>query len=252
MEYINLSELKTHPQYKNAISLIGDDGMVFTYEELTIRIFTPVIAVLFIEQRYPELMDAYCRGYQLACEDMGRRYPTPQAVAKDLQIIYDNLKKKINISPVNVTAQNMAEIGSLAGMLGTIIEWVYMFPESLKNIVKPPENKPESHRLTHAQIALICAYEGREITKSNCNEIAGKHGWNSPTSGESIRQEFCIWQQPTNRHGNPDAVTSQKLKNKITLIEGIIPMLSKTHRQRAIDEVLILKSHLLNIYDEEL
>jgi len=252
MEYFDLNKLKTLPPYKNAISLIGDDGMGFTYEGITIKIFNPVIATLFMERLYPELMEAYCNGYEKAREEMEKLYPDPPAAAKDLKAVYDKLRKKTNVSPAIVNAQNMADFGALAGMLATIFEWFYMYPESLKNIVKPTENKPESHRLTHAQIALICAYEGREITKSNCNEIAGKHGWNSPTSGESIRQEFCIWQQPTNRHGNPDAVTSQKLKNKITLIEGIIPMLSKTHRQRAIDEVLILKSHLLNIYDEEL
>lgn len=120
-----------------------------------------------------------------------------------------------------------------------------------KTLVSEPEIKP-GKKLSHAQIAIIYSYSGQLITSANCNDIATKYGWNAPKSGESIRQEFSFWQHPTNRHGKPDAITSQPLRNKINLIESTLSHIPETHRRRAIDEVKILKSHLLKDWEEEL
>jgi hypothetical protein len=111
---------------------------------------------------------------------------------------------------------------------------------------------PEKKRLSHSQIALLYAYRREEINLNNCNDIARKYEWTSPTSGESIRQKFCKWQVPQNRIGNPDTVTSRPLKRKINNIEAIIPLLNEAQRGRAINEVNGLKKLLLDLFDEYL
>jgi len=274
-----MREAKQHPQYPIAVSMM-ESGMQFTHEGISCRVFNPELAMLFmqksitgnrltiithedltdtreqqkdIEIEVLPLLEAYCGGYHVGEREIMQAHPNPPATAGYLVEYFNKHLRRVPFTfPGVTTIEGIAEIGRKAGQFGAMDSMEVIYPGLLKAIGKQPENKPKGESLTHAQIALIHAYEGREITKSNCEEIAAKHGWNSPTSGESIRQEFCKWQHPTNRHGNPDAVTSTALRNKIKLIEGIIPLLSKTHMQRAIDEVKILKSHLLNSYNEEL
>lgn len=122
-------------------------------------------------------------------------------------------------------------------------EWRQEILEQLKSFVS---TKPYIQRLSHDQIALIHVYRRELITEANKNEIAQKYGWNSPTSGEKIRQKFCYWQVPRNRLGNfDDEVESQKvLINKISKIKSVLPYIPDLHKKRPTDEINTLNSKL--------
>jgi len=112
--------------------------------------------------------------------------------------------------------------------------------------------KPEKE-LTVPQIALIHVYEteaknkGFNITLTNSSEIAAKYGYTSKTSGEGLRQDYEFYLSTTNRTARPIPCTPKKLKNKISLFESIVKHLTDKAKQRAIDEINILKT----IYENE-
>lgn len=104
------------------------------------------------------------------------------------------------------------------------------------------ENKKPQFKID--QIALKYAYESIQITRENGNEIAKEYGHNS---GEKLFQRYTYYSSAANRKGRPNPCTSRKLDNKIKLIESIIDLLPEGKKERAIDEVLILKK----IYDAD-
>jgi hypothetical protein len=75
-------------------------------------------------------------------------------------------------------------------------------------------------------------------------EKAKEYGHNS---GEKLFQRYTYYSSAANRKGRPNPCTSRKLDNKIKLIESIIDLLPEGKKERAIDEVLILKK----IYDAD-
>lgn len=105
-------------------------------------------------------------------------------------------------------------------------------------------HQTETEKLKIDQIALKYAYENKQITRENGNEIAKKYGHNS---GEKLFQRFTYWLSSTNRKAKPTLFTPKRLKNKIELFESVIPYLSENNKKRAIDEIKILKT----IYDNE-
>jgi hypothetical protein len=96
--------------------------------------------------------------------------------------------------------------------------------------------KSEPKRLKVPQIALIHVYEGRQITRENASEIASKYGYKS---GEGLFQDYTKYSSLSNRTGDPG--TDKKLQNKIKLIESITEHLTGNSKDRAIDEIKILK-----------
>lgn len=113
----------------------------------------------------------------------------------------------------------------------------------------PPQNIQDNNKnrkLSVKQISLIHVYNNLNITRSNADEIAASYGYNSPKSGEGLFQDFIHYTSRANRIGKPSPYTTRKLENKINLFESIIPYIKINERQRAKDEIVMLKNILQN------
>lgn len=118
-----------------------------------------------------------------------------------------------------------------------------IFDEYFKSIQTPqPTGKPQQEsskpETTIDMIALKYVYEGLTITRENGNEIAKQYGHNS---GEKLFQRFTFFLSTANRKGKPTPCTPKTLKNKIEKIEKVISLLPENKKQKAKDEVIILK-----------
>ena len=113
----------------------------------------------------------------------------------------------------------------------------------LEKKVTPKKEKPS---LSITQLALKFAYEGKKVTRKNGNEIAKENGHNS---GEKLFQKFTLYSSMQNRKGKPTPETPTKYKNKIRLFESVIPLLENKHKQRALDELEILKTLFKKMYE---
>ena len=159
---------------------VGDFGCAeFSFDGQPFKVFNPVLAAIFGQRFTPgrvfknideftllpdgstdikttrhwepvnekgvdivPLMEAYCTGYQKARAEMEKQYPNPPVAAKDLKVIFKNLRKVRTSHPIATTTEAMSETGELGGMYSMILDWAIMYPESLKNVVMQPENKP--------------------------------------------------------------------------------------------------------------
>lgn len=160
-----MREAKQYPHYK-----LFNGSMDFTFDGQSFKVFNPRLAVLFmqktitgnrlnikthedltdtrelqkdIEIEVLPLLEAYCGGYQKARAEMEKQYTNPPAAAKDLKVIFQNLRKVRTSYPLSATTESMSETGELGGMYSMILDWAILYPESLKNVVIQPENKPE-------------------------------------------------------------------------------------------------------------
>ena len=97
-----------------------------------------------------------------------------------------------------------------------------------------PKAKPE---FSLSEIALKYAYEGKAITEENSNEIAKSFGHNS---GHKLKQHFDFFNSPTDRKAKRE--TKKKMENKIELFEKVIKVLPEQYKQKALDELKILKT----------
>ena len=119
-----------------------------------------------------------------------------------------------------------------------------------KAILEASENnlpQTETEKLKVNQIALIYVYEGIHITRENASGIAAKYGYTAKNSGEGLFQDYTTYSSAANRKGKPTLCTPKKLKNKILLFESIIEYLTDNAKQRAFDEIGMLKT----IYETE-
>lgn len=107
---------------------------------------------------------------------------------------------------------------------------------------------PQKDNLKVNQIALIHVYEGKQITRENATAIAKKNGYNAKSSGEGLFQDFTKYCSSSNRKGRPTPCTPKKLQNKIELFQSILKHLSKGAKERAKDEIKILKTIFENEY----
>jgi hypothetical protein len=126
-----------------------------------------------------------------------------------------------------------------------IINWL-----SQKEVLPPQqaETKKKTDKVNIPQIALIHFYERIQITRENAAEIAAKHGYKSKLSGEGLFQDYSLYCSTANRKGKPTPCTPKKLENRIELFESIIPHLTDKAKQRADDEIQILKTLFENEY----
>lgn len=92
-------------------------------------------------------------------------------------------------------------------------------------------------------------YEGNQITRENAKEIAANYGFTSPNSGEGLFQDYTFFHSTANRKGKPTPCTPAKLKNKIELFNSILSYLSENAKQRAKDELNILRTLYQNEYE---
>lgn len=100
--------------------------------------------------------------------------------------------------------------------------------------------------LSIKQIALKLVYEGILVNRSNAKEIVKEYGH---TSGDKLFQEFTYFSSLANRKGNPSPATDKKFQNKIELFESVIELLSDANKQRALDELSILKINRDNLFE---
>jgi hypothetical protein len=98
--------------------------------------------------------------------------------------------------------------------------------------------------LSISQIALIHVYNAIKITRSNSKQIAID---NNHSSGDKLYQKYCLYSKAVNRKGCPDPFSKNILNNKIEMMEGVLEYLNEEARQRATDEIKILK----NFYENE-
>lgn len=82
--------------------------------------------------------------------------------------------------------------------------------------------------------------------QSEVEKIIHFGGTNGHSSGEKLFQKFTFYSSRQNRTGPPSPATPKKFQNKIDLLESILEKLSKQAKQRALDEVKILKTHQKN------
>ncbi len=99
-------------------------------------------------------------------------------------------------------------------------------------------NKTQEEKLSVSQIALIYVYEGKSITRENGKEIANKYGYYSV---QNLFQKFTYYSSVANRKGRPTPYTPKKIKNKIELLQSVLPHLTKEAKKRATDEIQTLK-----------
>jgi hypothetical protein len=112
----------------------------------------------------------------------------------------------------------------------------------------PQITETRTNKLKVKQIALLHIYEGNQITRDNADEIAAKYGYNSKTSGEGLFQDYIFYSSSGNRKQKPSHCTPKTLLNKIELFESVLKILSDKCKQRAIDEINILKTIYQNEY----
>lgn len=108
--------------------------------------------------------------------------------------------------------------------------------EPLKAKPSQPIPNTEKPELSLPQISLMLYYKGQKVTRKNGNDIAKEYGYNS---GEKLFQLFTRFSSRSNRIGIED--TLKKNGNKLKLFESVIQELTLNAKQRAIDEMNILK-----------
>lgn len=114
--------------------------------------------------------------------------------------------------------------------------------------INKKNNEDSDKKLKVNQIAIIHAYEGKQITRANADKIAASYGYMANTSGEGLFQDYLKYCSAANRKGKPSSCTPKKLKNKIQLFQSILEQLSKDAKSRALDEINILKTLYENEY----
>ncbi|MEI7526138.1 MAG: hypothetical protein WCJ95_17470 [Mariniphaga sp.] len=116
--------------------------------------------------------------------------------------------------------------------------------EDLISICLPKDAPAPDQRLSHDKIALINYYNGITITEINGKEIAKKAGWINKTSGHKIWQRYLFFSSNANRNAIPDNPTPTTKRNKISLFESVLPFLNDTGKQKAENEINLLKIKL--------
>lgn len=141
-------------------------------------------------------------------------------------------------------------------ILGNVIKYAAIlrrkeYLQGLKNekIINDEKMQPPAanKKFKVNQIALIHAYEGKQITRENAGAIASQYGYIKKNSGEGLFQDFAKYYSTANRKGKPNPCTPTTLKNKIRLFESVFNHLSDKAKQSAIDEIKILQT----IYESE-
>ena len=110
--------------------------------------------------------------------------------------------------------------------------------------ISTAQSKTQPEKLKVPQIALIYVYEGKSITRENAKEIANKYGHNS---AQSLFQKFTYYSSPANRKGRPTPATPKKFKNKIELLQSVLPYLSEQAKPRVNDEIQTLKQGISEV-----
>lgn len=190
---------------------------------------------------------------------------TPETIVPYLRELFDNYRMiggnpfewlHFTFENVNMNPQNLRK-DLITTIEKALIEWIeiwekmpvdYLYLNTNPEALPPQQIETKTDRLKVPQIALIHVYEGKQITRENAGEIAAKHGYTAKNSGEGLFQDYTNYCSTANRKGRPTPCTPKKLKNKIELFESVINYLSDNNKQRAIDEINILRTIFENEY----
>lgn len=119
------------------------------------------------------------------------------------------------------------------------------FIEEISPLLKEKSNIENNEpKLTINQIALKLVYEGKSVTRANSNEVVNSFGH---TSGDKLFNQFSYYSSTANRKGSEQ--TKKKFQNKIQLFESVIELLTNANKQRALDELSILKSSYQTLFE---
>lgn len=120
------------------------------------------------------------------------------------------------------------------------------YENDLKKLLTPirpiiKQNDEDDKKLSLKQIALIYVYEGEKITKENADDIAKlfKH-----RSGHKLYQEYNKFFRLVDRKATTK--TKKTMENKIELFESILEFLHEPNKNKALDEINILKINYEN------
>lgn len=115
-------------------------------------------------------------------------------------------------------------------------------PKASPGTSSEPEQSTSSgqKKLTLNQIGLICFYEGRSVTKDNCDEIAGEYGWKA---GLKLYQHYNRYQSKTDRQARPDPYSKTIMRNRLKLFKSVLGELSEENKDKARQDIEILENH---------
>jgi hypothetical protein len=145
--------------------------------------------------------------------------------------------------------------------LQTHQEWEYRNEEQYETFLTPgvfeqflkyknhgepvPYSEPVSaiSKLTLRQIALICHYTGRPVTRDTGKAIAKEY---SHTSGDALFNHYTFYRSKANRTGAEDSL--KKNTNKIELFEGVLNLLdgNETAKKQVSSDLSALKTAIGN------
>lgn len=274
-------EQTKHP-YKSFQREIENNGCFIVKADTdTVKIYTPELAVIFTSKELPARnMDTqkettvngweYLKTYIEAYKEGEQYFETEFKVSpntlyganaeqyvRDIHLNFFHVKHTgINEGwgyvkkqyPIILTHKAVKEFGYYSGIVNKVEEQVKKHPQLFATFDKcehnlpPQQTETKTDKLKVNQIALIHVYEGVQITRENAGEIAAKYGYTAKNSGEGLFQDYTYYCSTANRKGKPTPCTPKKLKNKIELFESVVSYLSDNNKQRAIDEINILKT----------
>lgn len=115
-----------------------------------------------------------------------------------------------------------------------------------KNHRKPVPQRETANaisKLTLRQIALICHYTGRPVTRDTGKAIAKEY---NHTSGDALFNHYTFYRSKANRTGAEDSL--KKNTNKIELFEGVLNLLdgNETAKKQVSSDLLALKTAIGN------
>lgn len=279
---------QTKHEYKSFQREIENNGCFIVKADTdTVKIYTPELAVIFTLKELPARnMDAqkettvngweYLKTYIEAYKEGEEYFETEFKVSpntlyganaeqyvRDIHLNFFHVKHTgINEGwgyvkkqyPIILTHKAVKEFGYYSGIVNKVEEQVKKYPrlfatfDKCEHNLPPQQTETKTDKLKVPQIALIHVYEGIQITRGNAREIAAQHGYTAKNSGEGLFQDYTNYCSTANRKGKPTPCTPRKLMNKIKLFESVVNLLSDNNKQRAIDEINILKTIFENEY----
>ncbi len=127
--------------------------------------------------------------------------------------------------------------------------WLMKFYTNLKqSLVVETEKKKviideTKSRVKVKVIALIYFYNGDPINRKNCNDIASKYKYDSPSSGEGLYQDYIKFSENSYRT-KICGESKVKCTNKLKLIEIVITHLNGTPKNDALKDFKNLENEM--------
>lgn len=252
------NEMKESHIYKSVGSgLIG--GINTEYG--LIEIFNPWIKTLLswsmfdgptkrININSPHYRERYIEGYlrgQFYFNNTFRNDPleTKDTIVINILEAEKRVKKHFGRIDLILNDKVFDDQGYNAGIYADILlfkrEKIAFFTE-----VQPVEHDLKKDKLTIRQIALKLVYEEAYVTRNSANDLIKEYGHKS---GDSLYNHYTEYFNRNDRKAKPNPYSKRKLKNKIKLFESVIEVLSIEYKQKAIDELNILKNYYKTDYE---